>query len=498
MSNSIIDQANSMVKGEESRMNARASISELERMQQEASFAEQAATERSQRFQAVAQYQSSGAEQEKIQGNNLLMTGNVKVATGFGQIMMGGIMMGMAAIPGAGPAMLAKGLGMIAKGGADVGMGMVDINQGQQALQRAQQKLEEAVKNKVLGKEEAAAANKEMMRSRIMEFKKEVMAQLAEVVKPMLEKAGINSDELTEDQLNKMMDKFFDDAAKSLANGGIMEVDLQGDQKEAKFTDANGEEMEGTFHFIRDEESGKFYKVELAYDDQGNPLKGALGEPLLDTSKGMVELEDGDLKDYLELKFMFVDQLKLLAKELSYTEFDAEGNIKFIPYDMNNIEHMQDFANLVMNTNGEQIAKGAIAAPRKFGVDEKGEYLQEWDWNKDMPIGPKVYMSEIAGETDDMRSNIDNYQIALERSDTALRTLGLQAGGAVFNLLSGRKNTDLASKDVSGGTGFGTLGSRDSSEFQNFQSISTTLDVVRSRDSILEGSSSDDLPLGEA
>jgi hypothetical protein len=498
MANTIQDQASSMVKGQESRMNTRASISELDRQKQEAEFASEAATNRQQNFQAVSQYNASGAQQETIQGNNLKMTGNIKVASGFGQMMMGGVMMAMAAIPGIGPTMLIEGLGLIAKGGVEVGMGTAEVEQGKQALARAQAKLDLAVENNVLSKQEASIASKEMNRSRIMEFKKELMEQMTEVVKPMLEKAGIKTDEMTEEQLSKMTEKLIEDASKSMANGGIMELDLAGDKKEASFTDANGREMEGTFHFIRDEENGKFFKVELAYDENGNPVKGPLGEPLLDTSKGMTEVESGDLKDYLELKFLFVDKLKLLAKELSYSSFDENGNVKLIPYDANNIEHMREFADLTLKTNSDAIKSGSVASPRKFSADEKGQYFQEWDWSKEIPLGPKVYLSELSGETDDMRSNIDNFQIALERSDRALQTLGLNAGGAVFNTLSASGDTGLSPKPAGNGSKILDISSRENQEFANFKSVTTTVGIVRAQSNILDGSNADDLPDGLA
>jgi hypothetical protein len=498
MANSIQDQASSMVKGQESRMEARASVGELDQMKQEAEFASAAAKNRQQNYQNVAQYNSSGAKQQEIQGNTLKNTGNIKVVTGLGQIMMGGVMMAMAGIPGAGPAMLTQGLGLIAKGGTDVGMGMADINQGKVALSLAQEMLDKAVENKILGQEEATIVQKEKNRSEIFQYKLEIMEQLAEVVKPMLEKAGINIQDLNEDKLAKVIDKLSEDAGKCLANGNIMEVDLAGDDKEAIFKDSNGDELEGTFHFIRDEESGKFYQVELAYDENNNPTKGALGEPLLDTSKGMVEVEDGDLKDYLELKFLFVDKFKLLAKGLCFADSDANGNIKLTPYDTDNLAHMTEFADLISKTSFEDIKSGAIPAPRKFSADEQGSFFQEWDWEKNVPIGPKVYMSEIYGETKDMRSDIDNYQLALERSDTALQTLGMQSGGNVFNLLGSTGNIGLTPKKSPTESRFIDISSRDGQEFANFKSVSTTFDILRSQNNILEGSTGDDLPDGLA
>ena len=495
---SISDQASSMVKGQESRINVRASITELDRMKQEADFASEAASSKQRNFMAIAEFNRSGAMQDKAQGEALKMQGNAKVATGAATMMIGFVMVLVgAAVPMAGPAMVIEGLGLVVKGGADVAMGMVDIEQGKQALMRYQQRLDLAVENNILGKEEGAIASKEMNRARIMEFKKEMMEELAEAIKPMLEQAGINSEEMTEDQLSKMMDKFMEDAGKCLANGGIMEVDLSGDQKEAQFTDEKGDELEGNFHFIRDEETGKFYKIELAYEQNGDPAKGALGQPLVDTSKGMVEVEDGDLKDYLKSKFLFVDKLKVLAKELSYVNFDPNEHVKLVPYDVNNTEHMREFADLIMKTNFEKIKSGAISSPLKYDLDSEGPFFQQWDWVKNVPVGPKVYIGELTGETKDMRSNIDNFQLALERSDYALKTLGIGAGGNVFKTLSTSSDVGLASKKT-GDSKLTDITSRESQEFSSFKSVTSTFDILRSQNNILESSSADDLPDGLA
>jgi hypothetical protein len=498
MANSIQEQSSSLVNGQDTRMDARASIADLESQKQEADFASISAKHRQENFQRIAQYNQSGAEQQKIQGNTLVTTGNIKVATGFGQIMMGGVMMAMAGIPGAGPAMLSQGLTMLVKGATDVGMGMADTSQGNVFLALAEEALNEAVNNNTLSKQEGIVVHKEKTRSEILEYKKELMQQLAEVVLPMLEKAGIRTEDVNEDQLAKFMDKFSEDAGKCLANDGIMEVNLEGANREGAFKDVNGNELNGTFHFIRDEKTKEFYKVELVYDEKDNVAKGALGEPLLDTSKGMVKVEDGDLKDYLELKFLFVDKFKLLAKGLTFADTDANGNIRLIPYDTNNREHMEEFADLIKKTNFKGIASGEITAPRKYSSDEQGGFFQEWDWDKDIPLGPKVYISEIYGETKDMRSDIDNYQIALERTDRALQTLGMQSGGNVFGLLSSSGNTSLSPKAKPTESRFLQITARDSGEFASYRNVSSTIDALRSQNNILESSTGDDLPEGQA
>jgi len=499
MANTIQEQASSLVnQGQDSKINARMSITQVDQMKQEAEFASAAAASRQQNFKSIADYNASGATQEIGQGNGLKTSGNVKVVSGFGQIVMGGIMTAMSAIPGLGPTLLAQGLAMIVKGGVEAGQGSAEINQGKQMLQRAQEKLNIATDNKILSYQEAATAQKESNRSKIMDFKKEMLQQLMDSMKPILEKAGIDVAEMNEQQLSKMMDRFFEDAGKSLANNKIMEVNLSGPNKEAQFFDENGKELEGVYHFIRDEETDEIYQIQLAYNQDGEIEKGALGEPLIDSSQGMVKVDDGDLKSYLKMKFSFQDQLKLLAKELTTSAMDANGNVELIPYDIENLGHMKEFSDLINKTNSAAIQSGAIAPPRKYSTDENGEYFQEYDWELKIPKGPKTYVSELYGTTEDTRGSIENFQLAMQRSDNALNTLGFNSGGAVFKTLSSTGNTDLTPKNKAKDGKILDVTSRASQDFANFNSVSSVVGMIRSQSNFLESSSSDNLPEGLA
>jgi hypothetical protein len=485
---------------EDSKFSMRNSVNELERMRQESQMASQVAKEKQVNYAAVAAFNSSGAREDEAKGNTMMMTGTVKVAGGFAQMFLGGAMLAkglaMNALPGAGTPFMIEGMSLIAKGTLDVGAGKVDQEQAKQALARAQERLDIATQNNILGRQEAVMVIKEENRARIMEFKKELTEQMAEVIKPMLERAGINAQELTDEDIEKQMDKLFESGAKCLASGGIMEIDLEGQDKEASFKDSNGDELKGNFYFTRDEENGDYYKVDLAYDGDGNPLKGTLGENLLDTSKGVSKVEDGDLKKYLDLKFLIVDKLELLSKELCYTNFDSNDNIQLTPYNSKDLKHMTEFADLVMKTDFEDIKSGKLIAPRKAGVDDNGKFFQAWDWINNVPLGPKTYESEIYGETEDMRGSIDNYQLALNRSSTALQALGMEPGGAVFNVLNATGNTNLKSKDV--GNQVRNSPGMDSIEFLDFKSALSTMTMVGSQRDILSSSSSDDLPDGLA
>ncbi|MCE2928171.1 MAG: hypothetical protein LW817_00895 [Candidatus Caenarcaniphilales bacterium] len=494
MGNSIADQAMAAANNGAARSN-RYNVNELEQQQQEAMFASSAAKSKQQNFQAIAQYNSSGAEQEKLQGNNMLKQGAAKKMLGGVQIAMGAGMMAMAAIPIAGAAMLTAGIEMMAQGMGSMIMGTVDTNNGKASIMRAQEKLELATSNQVMAKEESVVVNREMMRSKLFEMKKEMMEAMQETIKPMLEKAGIDGKDLNEDQIGKWFDKMFEQGANTLANGGILETDLTGLDGNPLFKDTDGNAIKGDFHFMRDE-AGEFYQIEPARDKDGNAALGASGEPLLDTEAGVKKVEDGQLKEYLKLQFMFVDQLKQMAGSLGTYEADANGGIHFTPYETANIEHMKDFADLVSKTNFTDIKAGRSPGPLKMTVEADGVYLQEWDWNKNIPLGPKTPVDDMAGGEYD-RGDIESYQLAMERSQTALQQVGLNAGGKRFNLLASNNGGGLKRATNTGST-FDQLSSKDGDAFKNFTSITTVTSQLNSNKSLLSASTADDTGNGRA
>jgi hypothetical protein len=495
---SIQEQAAARVSTGESRFQSRGNIEQIAQQQAEANFSREAASQKQKVFQAVSQYQQSGAEQEKVQGQQLINQGNAKKAVGGGLMGMGFGLIALAFLPFAGAGFVAKGMAMVGQGMGQLIMGGVDVGNGKAALLRAQEKLDKATENEILSKQEAKVVRKEMNRSRILEFKKRALEDLVDVMRPMLEKMGVNPEELNEKEMSKWFDKMFEQGADTLANGGILETDLSDTNGQALFTDENGEALTGTFYFMRDDETGEFFQIEPATDENDNILTGALGEPLLDTEKGVNKVVDGDLKAYLELQWQFVDLAAEAARELGTTEYNDYGEATFTPYDTNNLEHMREFADLVSKTNVEAIESGQLEGPLKV-IEENGEiFLQKWDWTNDIPIGIKIPFDEIAGGTYD-KGDIESYQAAIDRSQAALEELDIGAGSGTFNLLAAQDNFSYNSTSSVGsdGPGFGEISGRNSDAFRNFANIRTTLDSSRST-SLLEASTSDQTKDGGA
>jgi hypothetical protein len=476
MSNSIQQQAAALVNNGEDRMSHRASMNEVDRLQQEAVSAQALAQARQQKHQAVAQYHSSGAEQDKLQGQNLLQQGAAKKAAGGAMMAIGGVMIGVGAALGlAGVSLLAKGMGMIGQGIGQLIMGGVDQAQGKQALARFLEKLELATSHDIISKEENKIVQKEMRRSQVFEMKKQMLEDIMEVMRPMLDQMGLDGSEMTEDQITQWFDKMIEKGAEMLVNGGILETDLRGLDGQPMFADEDGQPMTGLNYFMRDEESGSIFKIEVARDAEGNVLTGALGEPLLNMDSGAVEVEDGALKQYLKNQFQMMDYARTMAMQVGLNP-DDHGEAS-------------EFADLVHKTNITAIAQGRLPGPLKVIIEDSEVFLQEWDYRLDIPIGPRIPADELAGGDYD-RGDIESYQLGMERSDAAMQTLGF-AGGTRFNLLmSTQKFGFTASRSNEGG--FGSISGRDSEAFANFTSIRNTVDLVRSRNDILSGSDADE------
>lgn len=499
---SIIEQATQKVQTGESRFAARGNVEQLVQQRAEADFASEASAAKQKTFQAVSQYQQSGAEQEKIQGQQLVDSGSAKQSIGGGMMGIGFTMIAvgtaMSIFGGAGAALIASGMTSVAQGMGQIITGGVDVSNGQAALLRANEKLEKATANQILSKQEAKVVSKEMNRSKILEFKIAAMKDLVEVMKPMLEEMGIDSESLSEKEMTQWFDKMFEAGAETLANGGILETDLSDTNGQPLFTDDNGEALTGTFYFIQDKESGDFYQVETANDEDGNILTGALGEPLLDTEQGVNKVVDGDLKNFLELQFMFVDLAAQAAGQLGTTDYNDYGEATFTGYDVNNLDHMREFSDLVKKTNVSAIESGQVESPLKV-IEENGEiFLQKWDWANDMPAGIKIPLDELAGGSYD-NGDMESYQLAMERSSNALEELGIGVGGKTFNLLAAQDNFEYSAQAgfSESELGFSDISGRNSDEFKNFANIKTTLSLLNTP-SILDAQQSDETKDGKA
>lgn len=459
--------SNNIGSGNDARMSQKSTLADIERQQQEAMLTASAAKQKQQTYTAIAQYNSSGAEQEKIQGKNLVQSGHAKEGMGFGMMGMGHVMMAMGmAIPGA-QAMVSSGMTMIGQGLQQVVMGKVDVSQGNQALARAQEKLEKATQNNILSTQEGNTVKKEISRSQLFEMKRALLEDMTQEIKPMLDKMGVDTKDMSEDQLGQWFDKMFEDGAKTAANGGVLETNLQDIEGKPMFKDSKGKDLTGTFYFIQDE-AGDFYQVESTLDKDGNPVADSNGKPILDPDKA-TKVEDPALTNYLKMQFMFADNATSMAEQMGISP--------------------EDFAQLAMKVNLTDIKNGSSPGPLKIITEAGKIYLQQWDWENEVPLGPKTPMDEISGGNFD-RGDMESYKRGMDLSKNALEALGLQSGGTIFNYVNGSEELGYKPKGSGSGDSINFLLGlgQDSDQFKKFAGISTVLD----------SSSGDDTPDGSA
>lgn len=500
MANSITDSSVQGLNSANQKMTQAGTIQAFEAMKQESTFLADVSKQNQERQAAVAKYMSSGAQQNAQQGQTFMMSGSIKMGVGTGFVAMGAAMM---AIPFVGPA---QGLAMISKGVAQIAQGAIDQNQGKKLIGLANQALEEATEHDILSKQEAKVAQKEVSRSRVFESKIQVLRQ-------MLNELGIENENLTDKQLQEMrqkfvqnFDKFMQDGAQALLHDGVMAVDgLQ---------DKDGNKL-GTQYFIK--QGDDYFNLDIPRDENGDPIKGAEGEPLikLDTTDGHLgtKVEDGNLKDLLDVKFRFVDELKKMAGGLSTTEFDVDGRAISVPYDLSNRAHLEEFVDLIYKTNINDIASGAAPSPLHYSEDSGVPGLQKGEWDLDAnsanfgrftPTGNFVSFEDMAGGRNPRANGIDSYTLAISRSQNALTELGLNQGGNIYNYVGPQQNHDAYTATVDSGNSDNS-GSRNSDAFAAFKaSVSSAVTLSQARGlisqntDVLSGSVADRLPRGQA
>lgn len=496
MGNSIQDQAMQAASRNGHQISEKSTISQYEQMRDQSSFLASASQETQQRQQAISKYYSSNAQQSQLQGQNFMSSGSIKTSMGIGFVAMGAAMM---AIPFVGPA---QGFPMMTKGFEQIAMGAIDKNQGKKLLAMANQALEQATQYNVLSKDEGKTATKETARSKMFEDK-------IQLLKQMLSEIGVENENLTEEQLKELkekftqnFDKFFEDAATSMLNGGVMAVDGLQDQ--------SGKEL-GTQYFIK--EGDDFYAVDVPRDENGDPIKGAQGEPLIKKDGDnyvATKVEDGDLKELLKIKFRFVDELKKMATGLTTTEFDSSGNQIAVPYDLNNQAHLQEFVDLVFKTNIQNIRNGTSPAPLQFSQVNGHPGLQKVQWDLDPnskdfgkanPTGTFVSFDDLAGGIDPRTNGMESYTQALQISQNALQQLGLNQGGNLYNYVAPQGEYGYSASTNSGGSAADTTEAEAFQNFLNSTSLSSVRSLINSTNAsqdLLNGSVGDALPEGQA
>ncbi len=500
MGNSIQEQSIQTVSTSSNHKVSQAdTIQSYENLKQESTFMADVAKEGQERQQAIAKYMSSGAQQNAQQGQTFMMSGTIKMGVGTGFVAMGAAMM---AIPFVGPG---AGLAMISKGVAQIAQGAIDQNQGRKLIGMANEALEEAVKHNILGKQEAKVAQKEISRSNMFEAK-------IQVLKQMLTELGMENDNLSEKQLQELkqkftqnFDKFMQDGAQALLNDGIMAVEgLQ---------DKDGKKL-GTQYFIK--EGNDYFNLDVPRGEDGEPLRGEDGEPLIkiDRVNGRLgtKVEDGDLKDLLDVKFRFVDELTKMAGNMSTTEFDADGHAMTVPYDLTNRAHLEEFVDLIYKTNIGDIANGTAPAPLHYSEEggvpgfTKGEYdldPNSSNFGRFTPTGIFVSFQDMAGGLNPRSGGIDSYTLAIQRSQNALQELGLNQGGNIYGYVGPQQDRSEGVNSESASTS--DLSGRNSDAFSQFKnsvspavSLSQARGLINQHNDILSGSSGDAVEYGQA
>ncbi|MDD9899128.1 MAG: hypothetical protein OXU45_09050, partial [Candidatus Melainabacteria bacterium] len=436
MPNNITQQAID-ASSDSHKLTERATMQEYEQLKEGHAFLGQVAKEGQERSKAIAEYFASGAEQNKAQGENLMQSGTVKKTLGFGFVALGASFKAMAAIPFIGPIKASAGIEMMAKGAAQIAQGIVDHSQGKKLIAAANEALEKALSHNIISKDNAKVARKEINRSKIFERK-------IEILKQMLEEVGIDHEDLTEEQIEKLkeqiaegFDQNFEDAAQTLLNNGVMALD--------GLTDDQGNEL-GTQFFIK--EGDEFVRLDVPEDEDGNPLRGANGEPLVrfqEDGSGFGDVvEDGEVKDLLAMKFRFVDAIKSMAVGLTTSDFDADGNEVPVEYDLNNRAHLEEFVDLIFKSSITGVRNGLAPAPLAFTEQGGNPGLQRVEYDLDplsenfgrqTPVGIFVTLDEIAGGPDPRGDGIESFTYAIERSQRSLAEVGLNQGGQIYGFV---------------------------------------------------------------
>lgn len=497
MGNSIQDQAMQAAGKSGHQITEKSTISQYEQLRDQSNFLSSTAQETQQRQQAISKYYSSNAEQSRMQGQNFMTSGSIKTSMGIGFVAMGAAMM---AIPFIGPS---QGFPMMTKGFEQIAMGAIDKGQGKKLLSMADQALEQATQYNILSKDEGKTARKETARSKMFEEK-------VEALKQMLSEVGIENENLTDEQIKQLkeqfsqnFDKFFEDAATSLLNGGVMAVD--------GLKDKDGKNL-GTQFFIK--EGDDFFAVDVPRDENGDPIKGAQGEPLIKKDGDNYvasKVEDGDLKELLKVKFRFVDELKKMAGGLTATEFDSKGNQIAVPYDLNNQQHLEEFVDLVFKTNIQKVRNGTNPAPLQFSEVKGNPGLQRVQWDLDpnsrtfgraKPVGIFVSFDDLAGGNNPRSNKMESYTQALQTSQSSLQELGLNQGGKLYNYTAPQGKYGYSAESANNNTANSNASEADAfQQFLNSTSLSSVRNLINSTNAsqdLLGGSVGDAVPQGQA
>lgn len=383
--------------------------------------------------QSSAKEAAAQAQARRQSGTEGMNQGGMQKAMGATQVGIGSLQVGI------GAALLAKaaasaGLfsmdsavawGMVIAGtGQQVNGGMM-IAQGNQKIDKGTGMLAEAAELGLISKQEASAANKEMIRSQLLESKAAMKEMTAEMMQQQNQQLPPEQ-QLSEEQLqnfganlDKIYDKAFQAGAETLKNGGITTMETE----------------DGPRYFIKDEANeGAITEVSIQTDENGEAALDEHGRLQVDEKLGAVNTEDGPKLTAEETGELVITMSVVMGMERMITGDDADGipplarieidhetgSISKGKFNINDPEQMNEFAMIAATADEEP-------PPLKFIEDEEtGDlYFQEWNWDNDTAIGEKISLKDIAGG-----ENADK-----DLAQATLAKTGLQEGGSRYQVL---------------------------------------------------------------
>lgn len=317
---------------------------------------------------------------------------------------------------------LEKAWAMVTEGTTKASQGATTLAYGIAKIDEGTSKLAEAAELGIISKREASTANKEMIRSQVLESKaqmqEQAMSSAKEANAALPEGQRLSDEELQEmgKNIDQIYNKAFQAGAETLKNGGITSL----------------ETSEGDRHFIVDpERDGALTEVKIQTDEQGEAILDEHGRLQISEKlePGSAENLSSEEKMQLIANISVANDMQVMINgdpeqgipPLARIEIDHEsGTIRKGQFDLNDPEQMQEFAMIVESAGKEP-------PPLKFTEDENGElFFQEWDWKNNSAVGEKVSLNDIAGGED------GDKDLAAE----SLSKLGLNEGGSRADALS--------------------------------------------------------------
>lgn len=385
--------------------------------------------ERSKQLAAAArekqQAEASGAANNNAAGKMQKKQGAVQVGIGSATAMLGFVILAKTPFDLTTTTTITA-LGFIISGAGQQANGAIMIKQGNQMIDKGTEMLAEAAELGLISKQEASAANKEMIRAQLMKSKLQMKELALDQVKTMNNSLA-DDQKLSEDQLQavgsdlgKFYDKAFKAGAQTLQNGGITTLETE-----------NGDNR----YFIRDPKNeGAITEISIQTDENGEAVLDEHGRLQIDENLdvfseenklGLTENDHAQLVLNMSvaegMEGMILGDADEDIPPLARIQIDeVTGSISKGQFNLNDPEQMREFA-MIAETLDQQ------PPPLHFFEDEEtGDlYFQEWNWDTNTETGEKISIKDMAGG--------ENADKALAQATFA--KTGLQEGGSRYQVL---------------------------------------------------------------